>query len=287
MDDLGPLMRVLRKERGFTLKSLSEGIISFSYLSKFENGESQISITNFIRLAQRLNLTVDEILYFNQIKMNDYTEFFQKISIAHVHQDVAKLKKYFAEENKLYEDYQIKFHQYNAVMIGAVIKDLEDNFQIPAEDVQELVDYLMVCSSWTSYEIGLFGNSLSLFTDDLLMILLEEIKEKIIDYRVMRKSFRDLIRLVQNAALIFLRKGEVEKASELSIFLADIIVRDQYFENTRQLFIDGVILMASDQEKEGLDKVQQSLIIMDTLDKNLAENHRLELQHLEAFYQQK
>lgn len=287
MDDLGPLMRVLRKERGFTLKTLSEGIISFSYLSKFENGESQISITNFIRLAQRLNLTVDEILYFNQIKMNDYTEFFQKISIAHVNQDVAKLKKYFAEENKLYEDYQIKFHQYNAVMIGAVIKDLEDNFQIPAEDVQELVDYLMVCSSWTSYEIGLFGNSLSLFTDDLLMILLEEIKEKIMDYRVMRKSFRDLIRLVQNAALIFLRKGEVEKASELSIFLADIIVRDQYFENTRQLFIDGVILMASDQEKEGLDKVQQSLIIMDTLDKNLAENHRLELQHLEAFYQQK
>lgn len=287
MDDLGPLMRVLRKERGFTLKSLSEGIISFSYLSKFENGESQISITNFIRLAQRLNLTVDEILYFNQIKMNDYTEFFQKISIAHVHQDVNKLKNYFAEENNRYKNHQIKFHQYNAVMIGAVIKDLEDNFQIPAEDVQELVDYLMVCSSWTSYEIGLFGNSLSLFTDDLLMILLEEIKEKIIDYRVMRKSFRDLIRLVQNAALIFLRKGEVEKASELSIFLADIIVRDQYFENTRQLFIDGVILMASDQEKEGLDKVQQSLIIMDTLDKNLAENHRLELQHLEAFYQQK
>lgn len=284
MDDLGPLMRVLRKERGFTLKTLSEGIVSFSYLSKFENGESQISLNNFIRLAQRLNLTVDEILYFNQIKMNDYTDFYQKISVAHIQQDVAKLKDYFAEENKLYQNHQIKFHQYNAVMIAAVIKDLEDDFQIPAEDVQELVDYLMACSSWTSYEIGLFGNSLSLFTDELLMLLLEETKQKLIDYRVMRKSFRDLIRLVQNAALIFLRKGKIEKASELSSFLAEVIASDQYFESTRQLFIDGAILLASEQEKEGLNKVQQALTIMDVLDEKLANNHRLELRHLQEFY---
>lgn len=98
MDDLGPLFRVFRKERGFTLKSLSKGIISFSYLSKFEKGETQISLHNFIQLLQRMNLTVDEVLYFNQIKMNHYREFFQKIAVAHVQQDLVKLKSYLEIE---------------------------------------------------------------------------------------------------------------------------------------------------------------------------------------------
>lgn len=76
LKDVGTTFRILRKERGFTLKEMSEGIVSFSYLSKFEKGENRISLTNFTQLAQRLNMTVDEILYFSKIKTTDHVAFF-------------------------------------------------------------------------------------------------------------------------------------------------------------------------------------------------------------------
>lgn len=286
MDDLGPLFRVFRKERGFTLKNLSDGIVSFSYLSKFEKGKTQISLHNFIQLLQRMNLTVDEVLYFNQIKMNHYREFFQKIAVAHVQQDLAKLKSYLEIEKTLYQENKIKFHKYNATMIGAVITDLDSDFFISEDDIHELVDYIIGCSFWTTYEISLFGNSLSLFSEELLIILLKEIKKRIEDYQIMHKNLRDLVRLLQNGALIFLRKKKVDQALELSNFLITVIERNQYFEKTRQLFIDGVIAFALGKKDEGIKKALQAIKIIENFDEQLAQNHRLELERFQQLYKE-
>lgn len=286
MDDLGPLFRVFRKERGFTLKNLSDGIVSFSYLSKFEKGKTQISLHNFIQLLQRMNLTVDEVLYFNQIKMNHYREFFQKIAVAHVQQDLAKLKSYLEIEKTLYQENKIKFHKYNATMIGAVIKDLDSDFFISEDDIHELVDYIIGCSFWTTYEISLFGNSLSLFSEELLIILLKEIQKRIQEYQIMHKDLRDLIRLLQNGALILLRKKKVDQALELSNFLITVIERNQYFEKTRQLFIDGVIAFALGKKDEGIKKALQAIKIIENFDEQLAQNHRLELERFQQLYKE-
>lgn len=286
MNDLGSLFQTLRKERGFTLKNLSEGIVSFSYLSKFEKGKTQISLNNFIQLVQRMNLTVDEILYFNQIKTSQYREFFQKISIAHIHQDLTKLKKYLEIEKNLYQENKIKFHKYNAVMISVVIKDLEPTFLIPEDDIHELVDYILGCSFWTTYEISLFGNSLSLFSEDLLIVLLKEIQKRVQEYQIMHKDLRDLIRLLQNGALILLRKKKVNRALELSHFLITVIERDQYFEKTRQLFIDGVITFALGKKDEGIKEALQAIKIIENFDEQLAKNHRLELEGFQQLYKE-
>lgn len=286
MNDLGSLFQTLRKERGFTLKSLSEGIVSFSYLSKFEKGKTQISLNNFIQLLQRMNLTVDEILYFNQMQTSQYREFFQKISIAHIHQDLTNLKKYLEIEKTLYQENKIKFHKYNAVMISVVIKDLEPTFFIPEDDIHELVDYILGCSFWTTYEISLFGNSLSLFTNELLIILLTEVRKRMNDYQVMSKNIRDLVRLLQNGALIFLRKGEVNQAVKISKYLKSAIKSDHYFEKTRQLFIDGAITFALGNKEEGIKDALQAIKIIENFDEQLAKNHRLELEGLQRLYKE-
>lgn len=283
MNDLGALFRLVRKERGFTLKSLSEGIVSFSYLSKFEKGKTQISMNNLIALLQRMNLTVDEFLYFNQIKMNDYQEFFQKISMAHSQLNLENLKEYLILEQKLYQESDIDFHKYNAIMIAAVIKNIDGDFFISKENIQELVDYILACSFWTTYEIALLGNSLSLFSEDLLVILLEEVKKKILDYQVMRKNIRDLIRLMQNAAILFLRDGKTQPAENILEFLRKTIYSDHYFEKTRQLFIEGLLLL-QDEEEKGIQMAQEAIQIMEMIDQPLAKNHRLELEKLTKFY---
>lgn len=287
INDLGPLFRILRKEREFTLKSLSEGVISFSHLSKFEKGKTQISLQIFIQLLQRMNLTVDEVLYFNQTKTNQYRAFFQKIADAHIQQDLERLKKYLKIEKNLYQEKNIKFHKYNATMIGAVIKDIDSNFFISEDEIHELVDYILGCSFWTTYEISLFGNALSLFSEELLLILLKEIKKRIYDYKIMRKNLRDLIRLLQNGALIFLRKGKLDYAIKISNYLETVIERDQYFEMVRQLFIKGIITLGLGEEKKGLKQATKAIKTMEIFDEQLARNHRLELEKLKCYFKNK
>lgn len=152
--------------------------------------------------------------------------------------------------------------------------------------INALVDYILACSFWTTYEISLFGNSLSLFSEELLIILLKEIKKRIQDYQVMHKNLRDLVRLLQNGALIFLRKKKLDQALELSNFLITVIERNQYFEKTRQLFIDGVIAFALGKKDEGIEEALQAIKIIENFDEQLAKNHRLELERFQQLYKE-
>lgn len=285
MENIGESFRELRQERGFTLKTMSEGIVSFSYLSKFEKGKSQITLVNLIQLAQRLNMTIDEILYFSNIEMTNYVGFFKKISLAYSNSDLAALKQHLKTEENLYEKTRINYHKYNSIMIAVIINNLDNDFFIPENDAELLVDYVVKCSFWTTYEVSLFGNILPLFSEELLTILLEEVKKRIIDYKVMNRNYRDLIGVIQNACIIFLRNKKVEQVIPLSNFLETTIQKNHYFGKTRKLYIDGVIDIALGNGDKGLDKAKKAIEIMNLMDEKYAQNHELELKYFESIYE--
>ena len=125
MENYGETFRKLRKERGFTLKSVSENIISYSYLSKFENGTSDITLSNFIRLLERLNITLDEFLYFNEAQIPSYIQLLNKLVKPYAENNIKELMKYYDEERDLYQQTNIYYHNCNRIMIAALIQDLE------------------------------------------------------------------------------------------------------------------------------------------------------------------
>lgn len=96
-------------------------------------------------------------------------------------------------------------------MIATIIKDIDAFFFISDRDINFLVDYIVNCSFWTTYEVSVLGNTLPLFPEDLLVILLNEVKKRIKQYTVSQKNVRDLIALIENACIIFLRKRKLKR----------------------------------------------------------------------------
>lgn len=286
MNDFGKNFRILRKERGFTLKEMSEGIISFSYLSKFEKGESDITLTNFIKLIERLNMTIDDFLCINSIKTTQHNELFQKVSVAYKNNDSESLSTYIKVEKQLYNQTGIIFHKCNYIMILTILQDIDSTTHIPMEDIEFLIDYIVTCSFWSSYEISIIGNTLSIYPENLLYILLEEVKKRIQEYRVEQKNIWDLVALIENTCIILLRKKQISQAKSLSRFLESLLEPFNFFERTRKLFIDGVILIGEGKKKEGKEQAEQAIDIMNVMDPNFAADHRIELNNflLLTFY---
>lgn len=279
MENYGETFRNLRKERGFTLKAVSENIISYSYLSKFENGTSDITLSNFIRLLERLNITLDEFLYFNEAQIPSYVQFLNKLVKPYAENDISELMKYYDEEFNLYQQTNVSYHNCNRIMIAALIKDLDLDFIIDQTDIDFYVDYLFNCSYWSTYEVSLFGNALFLFTEESLLLLVNEVKTRLNEYKVAQRNIRDLISLIENACLILLRKKNVEKAKELSVFLESHLSSKHYFEKTRKKFIDGIILIREKKVAEGMQKAQEAINIMHSIDRSFALNHQRELEY--------
>jgi Rgg/GadR/MutR family transcriptional activator len=125
--------------------------------------------------------------------------------------------------------------------------------------------------------VSLFGNALFLFTEESLLLLVNEVKIRLNEYKVAQRNIRDLISLIENACLILLRKKNVEKAKELSVFLESHLSSKHYFEKTRKLFIDGIILIGEEKIAEGVQKAQEAINVMHSIDRRFALNHEKEL----------
>ena len=62
--------RKVREQKGSTIQQIADGILSISFLSKFERGESDISISYFFQILERLSLSYEEFLYVHIMTMN-------------------------------------------------------------------------------------------------------------------------------------------------------------------------------------------------------------------------
>ncbi len=72
MNEYGKTIRKIREEKGYTMQQLSDGILSTSFLSKFERGNSDISISYFFQILERLSLSYDEFLFVhNDFKLDN------------------------------------------------------------------------------------------------------------------------------------------------------------------------------------------------------------------------
>ncbi|MGW8444473.1 helix-turn-helix domain-containing protein [Paenibacillus sp. S33] len=62
-EQIGAIIRTLRKEKGLTQQSLADEIdSSFSYIGRVERGESNVTIETIIKIAAALNIGFFELM---------------------------------------------------------------------------------------------------------------------------------------------------------------------------------------------------------------------------------
>ena len=59
----GELFKQIRIEKGLSLADLADADISPSFIGKFERNQSRISADWFIRLLQKMQVSLDEFIY--------------------------------------------------------------------------------------------------------------------------------------------------------------------------------------------------------------------------------
>ena len=62
MNTFGETFRLLRKNRGISLKKAAEGTISYSTLAAFERNEHIINLQSLVEILFKMNITLQEFL---------------------------------------------------------------------------------------------------------------------------------------------------------------------------------------------------------------------------------
>lgn len=211
MEKYGVTLREIRLEKNYTMKELASGVISVSFLSKFERGQSEISLHSFAILLERLAVTFDEFFYkHHQLEETHFVAFFDKADDAYLRKDLAEIKKLRKLEVEKYQESQMNIFLCNTLMLD-VYASVVSNEIIIAEDelLKKLYTYLFEVETWGYYELRLYNSTMLLMPTEMVIILSETAYNKTSKYRGVTKLDKVLLPILLNT-LIHLTGGKKE-----------------------------------------------------------------------------
>lgn len=171
--NFGPLFASFRKKKGFTAKYTAEDIVSVQFLRLFEKGDSDINLTNFYDLLNRINVSFEEFMFAYEEKNVD-KEISQTEQILDSFMNERNSIKFKNFADSLLDSYQKtgNIRDYHFYLITEAI--YAQIFLTEAQaDIEELEEYLFDCETWGKYESFIAAHICSIFSNDSLMIFAE------------------------------------------------------------------------------------------------------------------
>lgn len=263
---MGELFKQIRISKRLTLKDVAGDYLSISFLSKFERGESDISLSRFFQLLEQLDVSIEE--FYGVLAKERATETEQllaKISSAYYEDNRQVLQGYLTQEMTNYKQTSQKKHYYNAIMIRSFLAALQGG-QVEAVDVKEMTDYLFGIEHWGKRELVIFGNSMSAISTPVLDVLVRELVQKTAFFGRSEENKKVSIALLINAVSVFLDRDDLALAKSYLALLASWSMDERYlYERLEYQMVLGAYEMKSGQLVEGQSRIERALTCLDAL----------------------
>lgn len=188
---LGDLYKELRVARGLKQKDVAREGLSIAQLSKFENGQTMLSADKLLIAIESIHMTFEEFGH----KLNNYELpkdiiLGKKISSLFLKQDIKGLEHLLAEVLQSEETDQ--YQRIQSFIIENAIHSLDQNYERNIEDRKVLVDYLFSIESWTWFELYVFGNTMTLISDEDLLFFGHHLSERTKEYSFLTHNLNSL-----------------------------------------------------------------------------------------------
>ena len=257
--EMGALLKKIRLSKNLTLKELASDYLSVSFLSKFERGESDISLSRFFLLLDKLDVSIEEFYgILSQDNPTQTEKLLESASKAYYQNDILLLQKYAREERHKFEVTQDKSFLYNSIMLESFLASVS-NKEVDENKVRELTDYLFSIEQWGKRELIILGNSMSFISTQTLNILTKEIVYRTRLFGNSDSNQRIRLSLLINAASEFLRRDELDLINDSGI--PEVLL----YERHELIFVMGTYLIKSGEVTEGRNLIEGCLETLRTL----------------------
>lgn len=276
--DYGRFFRQLRTDKNISISSLADEYISKGMISKFERNESEISVSRFFHLLDKIRVRPTEFeLAKNKYSPTGFESLLHQVQKESLAGNFKKLEKIGEEEFANWSNTKDIYSYLNYLMITALIKNSQGE-KIKAEELNFLMNYLFKCENWGLYELTLYTNSMSALPIETVLIFSKALPQKILMLRDSGKILEICINTIINTLVLCI---EYEKVKE-GIFFIKILENFNLSEVMlfeRMLFnvYKGIFLMKfTDEKQDGKQLLDGSLSMLQFANCNNLYNFLLE-----------
>ncbi|CAI3330912.1 Rgg/GadR/MutR family transcriptional regulator [Enterococcus cecorum] len=240
MENYGEIFKTYREARGLSLKDIAESGLSTSQLSRFEKGESDLTITKFIKALRKIKMPINEFMYAtNNFKIDEINRLWVQIQTLFITKDIHGLQKLLSEQQEIEREVKI-FQQLNTTIIKIYLSDLTKEKLYTQKDIDYIVDYLFGVDYWGEYELLIFSNLLFALNHEMSMMLLKEMNRRTDFYKEIPSNRRIIASMNLNAFIMCIERNKwldahyFEKQLEMTFFKETEIYERYYFYFAKQ-----------------------------------------------------
>ena len=209
MQKFGKVFKMFRKSRNIKLKDMSSCGVSKSQLSRFEQGESDLTISKFIKILDAINISIEEFMYaVHDFHRDELNELLNKIREFVTKKNVSGLERLLIEQLEK-KDQSIRFNKLNLILIKIRLQELSQRQYLDKEDLKFLTDYLFSVEYWGYYELLLFSNTLDAISHETFMILAKEMSRRTDFYKEIPKNRRLISAMLLNSYITCIERNEL------------------------------------------------------------------------------
>ena len=241
MENFGEIFKTYREARGLSLKDIAESGLSTSQLSRFEKGESDLTITKFIKALRKIKMPINEFMYAtNNFKIDEINRLWVQIQTLFITKDIHGLQKLLSEQQEIEREVKI-FQQLNTTIIKIYLSDLTKEKLYTQKDIDYIVDYLFGVDYWGEYELLIFSNLLFALNHEMSMMLLKEMNRRTDFYKEIPSNRRIIASMNLNAFIMCIERNKwldahyFEKQLEMTFFKETEIYERYYFYFAKQM----------------------------------------------------
>ncbi len=208
MENFGKIFKKFRESRGLKLKDFVDSGLSTSQLSRFEKGESDLTITKFMMALNELNMPIDEFMYaVNDFHRDELNEILEQVRMFVVHNDVQGMRSLLISQIEKKSKPE-NFHKLNIILIKIRLQDLSGEVYYTDEELNYLSDYLFSVDYWGCYELLLFMNTLDVFNHEMFMVLSKEMNRRSDFYKEIPNHRRLISTMLLNGYITCIEREE-------------------------------------------------------------------------------
>ncbi|WP_161978916.1 Rgg/GadR/MutR family transcriptional regulator [Streptococcus sp. S784/96/1] len=265
MTHYGDIFRTFRLDRQMKLSQVAGDGLSVSQLSRFERGESDLSVTKFFDALEKINVTPDEFMgQVNHYERAEQIKLMSQLARAHYRKDIKRLEQIVVdEENKVLADQENKVARLNAILFRGMICDLNPSRQMRQEDLDQVSDHLFCTENWTIFELILIGNLFKFYETSYMYRLVDEVLQRKELYQDIA-THRNLIEAtLLNVIEICIDRGDLTAAKHYHDKLMPMLDNERNaYHRILQLYFKGLLAYASG-DKTGEQQMRQVVQIFD------------------------
>ena len=264
---MGEIFRELRTGRHISLKEATGEEFSYSMLSKFENGTSDISASKLLIGLENIRTELEEFVYLVRgFQPTSYTLLKNKLWEAQEQKDIKTLWEMYNNEIDQYQSKKEEEHILNAIVIKGNMFFLDETIQATEVELNFLYDYFFSVEIWGEYELRLFSDIAALFPIDLYFRYTREMLQRVDFLGDLQKNKNYIYTILLNGLFKAIDKKSLNKAAYF-----DKKIKEKFFDENEAylrivyLFADGQHDYILGQRNEGLTKMKNAISTLEII----------------------